>query len=188
MGSPPAISTPLNVPSLVRPMAETHASRKNQKLEWRLQQLRSLQAMLTDHGDDFVAALGKDLEKDPIQAAYTELMIVRNEIDYVTSKLGGWMSVERVPSLVFLAPCFSEVRRVPLLSPGVLVIGPSNYPLSLSLLPAVGSLAGGNPTVIKPSELCKNVSNLMARVLPNYFHDGVLQGERVALGFTNGQL
>ena len=71
---------------------------------------------------------------------------------------------------------FSTIDRKPLLAPGVLVIAPFNYPLQLALLPVVGSLAGGNPTVVKPSELTPTVSALMARLIPQYFEPGAVQG------------
>src|SRR6201987_2780980 len=50
----------------------------------------------------------------------------------------------------------------------VLVIGPWNYPLYLSLAPLVAAVAAGNCAVIKPSELAPATSALLARLLPQY--------------------
>jgi len=50
----------------------------------------------------------------------------------------------------------------------VLVIAPWNYPVQLSLLPAIGAIAGGNCVVIKPSEVAPAVSNWLATYLPKY--------------------
>jgi acyl-CoA reductase-like NAD-dependent aldehyde dehydrogenase len=60
---------------------------------------------------------------------------------------------------------------------GVLIIGPSNYPCSLTLNPLVGSLAAGNPAILKPSELCPNTARLLSRLIRMYFapEDGVVQ-------------
>ena len=104
-----------------------------------------------------------------------------SEIQLVRKRLKKWMEPERVATPLALAPCFAEVRRVPLGSPGVLVICPFNYPVLLALLPAVGALAGGNPVVIKPSELSPAVSSLLKWIVPLYFDRGVLQGEYLCL-------
>ena len=75
-----------------------------------------------------------------------------------------------------MVPNFAEYRYEPLRGPACLVIGPFNYPFQLTLVPAAGSLAAGNPTVIKPSELCKATSSLFATLVPKYFEQGALQG------------
>lgn len=73
-------------------------------------------------------------------------------------------------------PNFAEYRYEPLRGPATLIIGPFNYPFQLTLIPAAGSLSAGNPTVIKPSELCKATSKLLATLIPKYFQPGILQG------------
>ena len=50
----------------------------------------------------------------------------------------------------------------------VLVIGPWNYPLYLSLAPLVAAVAAGNCAVIKPSEWAPATSALLARLVPEY--------------------
>src|SRR6201987_842807 len=50
----------------------------------------------------------------------------------------------------------------------VLVIGPWNYPLSLSLPPLVAAVAAGNCAVVKPSELAPATSAVLARLVPEY--------------------
>ncbi len=73
-------------------------------------------------------------------------------------------------------PNFAEYRYEPLRGPATLIIGPFNYPFQLTLIPAAGSLSAGNPTVIKPSELCNATSKLLATLIPKYFQPGILQG------------
>ena len=50
----------------------------------------------------------------------------------------------------------------------VLVIGPWNYPLYLSLAPLVAAVAAGNCAVVKPSELAPATSAVLARLIPQY--------------------
>jgi acyl-CoA reductase-like NAD-dependent aldehyde dehydrogenase len=83
------------------------------------------------------------------------------------------MAPKHVPSPGFLLPAFSTITPRPKTGPACLVIGPSNYPFSLSLQPVAGSLAAGNPTVLKPSELTKAISALMHRLVTEYFDPSV---------------
>lgn len=50
----------------------------------------------------------------------------------------------------------------------ILVIGAWNYPLFLSLIPAVGALAAGNAVVLKPSEMAPHTEALLVKLLPKY--------------------
>ncbi|MGK7369784.1 MAG: aldehyde dehydrogenase family protein, partial [Candidatus Halalkalibacterium sp. M3_1C_030] len=56
-----------------------------------------------------------------------------------------------------------------------LVIGAWNYPLLLSLSPALGSMAAGNCTIIKPSEISSHTSALLAEVINSNFDPGYLK-------------
>lgn len=77
-----------------------------------------------------------------------------------------------------MIPNYAEYRYEPLRAPACLIIGPFNYPFQLTLVPALGSLSAGNPTVIKPSELCPATSTLLSTLIPKYFEQGALQGNR----------
>jgi len=140
---------------------------------------------VSENGPSILSALKSDLGKDPVQASYTELQTVTREIDHVLARLKRWMTPRKVPTPGVFAAAYSEVRRVPLATggmerPACLVVGSFNYPFSLSLLPAVGSLAGGNPTVIKPSEKCPATAELMEKLVGRYLDEGavrVIQGD-----------
>jgi aldehyde dehydrogenase (NAD+) len=59
------------------------------------------------------------------------------------------------------------------------IIGAWNYPIQLSLLPAVSALAAGNTVILKPSELSSSVSSCLKDLInshfeENYFH--VIEG------------
>ena len=57
----------------------------------------------------------------------------------------------------------------------ILIIGPWNYPFSLTLQPLVGALAAGNTAVLKPSEHAPNVSNLIKKLIEEYFPPEIVQ-------------
>jgi aldehyde dehydrogenase (NAD+) len=142
--------------------------------EWRVQQLKAVKRMLNDHKQECIDAVYQDLRKDPTETELTEIRQVTNEIEYFLKNLKQLMAPEFVPSPVLFAIGFSSILRKPLGQ--VLIIGPFNYPLLLTLLPLVGSLAGGNPTIVKPSELCPTVSTLLAKLVPQYLEPSAVQG------------
>ena len=53
----------------------------------------------------------------------------------------------------------------------VLNIAPWNYPFQLSLAPIVGAIAAGNTVILKPSEYATHTSNLLARLVAQYFDE-----------------
>ncbi|MEO6470399.1 MAG: aldehyde dehydrogenase family protein, partial [Aeromicrobium sp.] len=76
----------------------------------------------------------------------------------------------------------------------VLIIGPWNYPVQLSLCPLVAAIAAGNCAVIKPSELAPATSALLARLIPQYVDpevvvvvegDGLVTQNLLAQGFDH---
>jgi acyl-CoA reductase-like NAD-dependent aldehyde dehydrogenase len=99
--------------------------------------------------------------------------LLEQEIDYFIGNLKKLVAPKHVPSPGLCMPAFSTITPRPKTGPACLVIGPSNYPLSLSLQPVAGSLAAGNPTVLKPSELASATSTLMHRLVTEYFDPSV---------------
>ncbi len=165
----------LDVSSCIAPMVEVHESLANQTLKWRLEQLNKLLLMIDENEEAFKDAVYQDLRKDKTEFEYCEILCVRQEIRMFQKELKHWMKPKQVPSVTALAPCFSEVRSVPLSKPGCLVIAPFNYPFCLSLLPVIGAIGAGNPCLLKPSELVPTLSSLFAVLVPRYFDQGVFQ-------------
>jgi acyl-CoA reductase-like NAD-dependent aldehyde dehydrogenase len=167
-------SSALDVDAIRKPMQELHDSAVNFHFAWRQEQLLRLRSMLMDHWDDWIQALKIDLGKSTVEAVATELLMVRTDLDYTLRHLSSWMQPKKIPSPVICFPAFSHIEYRPLLGPAVLILGPSNYPLSLTLHPAVGALAAGNPVVLKPSELAPTVSQRLSQWVPHYFPPPVM--------------
>lgn len=171
----------LNVEALCKPMEATHASQVNYTYEWRVQQLKAVKRMIIEHKHEWTDAAFVDLHKNITETEMVELHAITSEIDYILKYFKSWMSPTSVAGPYYQIVGFSEVQHKPLTAPGVVVISPFNYPISLALLPLVGSLAGGNPTILKPSELTPTVSALMAKLIPKYLEPGAVQGNGEAL-------
>jgi acyl-CoA reductase-like NAD-dependent aldehyde dehydrogenase len=159
----------LDVAALRAPMQGTHDSGINGSFSWRMEQLKTLKRMVYEHWDELLEVLYTDLGKQRTEAAASEMIILAREIDFLIDNLQKLMAPTKVASPGVSIPAFSTITPRPKSGPACLVIGPSNYPVSLSLQPVAGSLAAGNPTVLKPSELASATSALLHRLVTEYF-------------------
>ena len=159
----------VDVDRIQRCMVDIHLSGHNRSFEWREIQLKRLQSMLEENQSIFQQAITNDLGRDRTEAIVAEIQPVQSEIKYFLQNLKQLMARQPVDYPAVLFPCTATIENVPLPPPGVLIIGPSNYPLNLVLRPLVGVLAGGNPCVIKPSELTPHTSEALALLVPKYF-------------------
>src|SRR4051812_47008930 len=139
-------------------------------VEWREGQLAAMRAMMTDHAEDFYAALWTDLRRNRTDADLTDVKFLAAEADHALSHLRQWMTPLPVNTPPALGPARVEVQFDPL---GVgLIIGTWNYPLMLALSPLIAAISGGNAAVVKPSEVAPATADVIARLLPEYLdHD-----------------
>jgi coniferyl-aldehyde dehydrogenase len=94
-------------------------------------------------------------------------MLVLSEIRHAGKHLKRWMAPQRVSTTLQFAPASNRLIPQPL---GVVgIIAPWNYPLQLTLAPAVAALAAGNRVMIKPSELVPRFSALLKEVIAQKF-------------------
>jgi coniferyl-aldehyde dehydrogenase len=134
----------------------------------RLDQLSRLRAAVSDNEKRFEAAISADFgHRCATETAIAETLMVLNEIKHASKHLKKWMAPQRVATALQFAPARNRLIPQPL---GVVgIIAPWNYPLQLTLAPAVGALAAGNRVMIKPSELVPRFSALLAEVIAAKF-------------------
>ena len=147
-------------------------SGKTRNEKWRRAQLNSLSNLLENHQQEILKALSQDLRK-PATEAFFEIIAVKQEIKLAQKSLSNWMKTRQINVPVSLKPAQALVQPDPLGC--ILIIGPWNYPFSLTLQPLVGALAAGNTAVLKPSEHAPNVSNLIKKLIEEYFPPEIVQ-------------
>ena len=147
-------------------------SGKTRNEKWRRVQLKSLSNLLENHQQEILKALSQDLGK-PATEAFFEIIAVKQEIKLAQKSLSNWMKTRQINVPVSLKPAQALVQPDPLGC--ILIIGPWNYPFSLTLQPLVGALAAGNTAVLKPSEHAPNVSNLIKKLIEKYFPPEIVQ-------------
>ena len=139
---------------------------------WRRKQLNALSNLIENHQEEILSALKEDLQKPPTEALF-EIIAIKQEIKLAQKNLFNWMQAKRINVPVSLKPAKAFVQPDPLGC--ILIIGPWNYPFSLTLQPLVGAFAAGNTAVLKPSEHSPHVSNLIKKLIEKYFEPNVTQ-------------
>ena len=162
----PSRTESLDTTALLSDLRGVFASGRTRGLAWRLDQLRGIERLCDEREAEIAAALAEDLGRPPVDAWLGDIASTKAEATYARKHLKGWMRRRRVPLSLNQLPGRGWVQYDPL--GVVLVIGPWNYPLYLSLAPLVAALAAGNCTVVKPSELAPATSALLARLVPEY--------------------
>ena len=153
-------------------LQEPVLSGKTRQEKWRRKQLHALSNLLVNHQQEILNALSEDLGKPPTEAFF-EIIAVKQEIKLAQKSLSNWMKAKQIHVPLSLRPAKAFVRPDPLGC--ILIIGPWNYPFSLTLQPLVAALAAGNTAVLKPSEHAPHISELIKKLIEKYFPANITQ-------------
>jgi len=189
---------PVDIPATVARLRRTFATGRTRDVEWRKRQLLQLQKLIEENEAAIAAALADDLDRNPFEAFIGDIATTAGEAKYAAKRVHRWSRRKYVLLEAAQLPGRGWIEYEPYGT--VLVIGAWNYPVYLTLGPAVGALAAGNAVVIKPSELAPASSHLMAELVPRYLDndavavvegDGAVSQELIAQGldrvmFTGG--
>lgn len=168
------------------------ATGRTKDVRWRLAQLEGIERLCDEREADIAAALEADLGRPAVEAWLGDIASTKGEAAYARKHLKKWMRRRRQSLPLSQLPGRGWVQYDPL--GVVLIIGPWNYPVYLSLGPIVAAVAAGNCAVLKPSELAPATSALLARLVPLYLDadavrvvegDGQTTQDLLALGFDH---
>jgi coniferyl-aldehyde dehydrogenase len=149
-------------------MFELSRTRPAPALEERLDRLARLRAVVADNERHFEQVISADFgHRSATETTIAETMLVLGEIKHAAKHLKKWMAPRRVSTALQFMPAKNRLIPQPL---GVVgVIAPWNYPLQLTLAPAVGAIAAGNRVMIKPSELVPRFAALLKEAIAAKF-------------------
>lgn len=162
----PAVPDLPDIPDAMARVRRAFGSGRTKDRAWRETQLRNVIRLLDEQEDQIAAALADDLGRSRAEAWLGDISSTRAEAVFALKHLRRWMRRQRQPLSPMQYPGSAWVQYEPL--GVVLVIGPWNYPVYLTLSPLVAALAAGNCAVVKPSELAPATSALLARLVPQY--------------------
>ena len=158
--------------NLVNKQQQFFSDGTTRSVDFRKKKLRKLKSLLQKNEQEFFQALHADFQKPAFETFETELMMIYQEIDHLLSNISGWTSPKKVSGSWITFPSKNYIHSQPY---GVsLIIGAWNYPLQLTINPALGSIAAGNCTILKPSEIASNTAGLLANIINNNFDAGFL--------------
>ncbi|MEY9700223.1 coniferyl aldehyde dehydrogenase [Bradyrhizobium diazoefficiens] len=134
----------------------------------RLDRLARLRAVVADNEERFRQAISTDFgHRSAVETTIAETMMVYSEIRHATKHLKSWMAPQRIATALQFLPARNRLMPQPL---GVVgIIAPWNYPLQLTLAPAIGAIAAGNLVIIKPSELVPHFAGLLKETVAARF-------------------
>lgn len=139
---------------------------KTLPLSFRENQLRALKRMYEENETKIIEALAFDLRKSKQESLVTEYGILMNDLHIQLNKLKEWSKRETpekdIVTIVDGVYVYHEPYGV------VLVIGPWNFPIQLSMLPVHGAIAAGNCVILKPSEVATACEKFIAEHVPKY--------------------
>lgn len=173
-----------SLPDVVARLRSTFRTGRTKSLDWRLSQLQALKKLMLEGRNDLCEGLKRDLGKSAMEGWVTECNLIEAEIQTFLDNLSSWMKPEPRQTNLLNQPATSYVHREPL---GVaLIMGAWNYPVMLTLMPLVGSIAAGNCAVIKvPSDKYSPASSsAMAKLIKQYLDPDcfdVVEGGREAI-------
>jgi aldehyde dehydrogenase (NAD+) len=171
-------------------LRRTFAGGRTRNVDWRKDQLQKLEKMMVENEAAIVDALAADLDRPPFEAWFGDSASTAAEARFAAKHVRRWARRKyrrlELPQL----PGRGWVEYEPYGT--VLIIGAWNYPIYLTLGPAVGAIAAGNTVLLKPSEISPASSTLMAELVPRYLDtdaitvvegDGAVSQELIAQGF-----
>lgn len=136
-------------------------------LRTRIDRVERLQAMVLDHCDELAQALADDFGTRPREVSVlADVVGAMGDLEYQKKHLRSWLRTQPHGRLRALSGLRQYVRHDPL---GVVgVMGPWNFPVQLTVLPAGTALAAGNRVVIRPSEVTARASALLSDIAGRY--------------------
>ncbi|MCS6795562.1 MAG: aldehyde dehydrogenase family protein, partial [Raineya sp.] len=140
---------------------------KTLDISFRLQKLKDLQKAIQRYEGAIFEALEKDFRKSTFETFATEIALILDEIKIMLENVRQWAKPQPVRGSWLLFPSSSYLYPEPYGT--VLVIGAWNYPLQLTIVPAVGAIAAGNCVIIKPSELASHTSAVIKKIISEVF-------------------
>jgi coniferyl-aldehyde dehydrogenase len=149
-------------------MFEASRGEPTPTLEARLDRLMRLRAAVAENEARFAAVISADFgHRSATETTIAETVFLLGELRHAAKHVRRWMAPRRIATALQFMPARNRLLPQPL---GVVgIIAPWNYPLQLTLAPAIGAIAAGNRVIIKPSELTPRFAALLREIIAAKF-------------------
>ncbi|MEG0315046.1 MAG: aldehyde dehydrogenase family protein [Erysipelotrichaceae bacterium] len=163
----------------LKELDDVYTLQKNSKVKlnlndinYRIKLLNILSNLIQDNEEELMDDLCFDLGKSKQEAYMSEFAIVYQEIDYFIKNLKRISRDKFVKTPISLLPGYS--KTISSAYGQVLILAPWNYPINLSIVPLIGSIAGGNRTILKLSAQSVRTSTKLASLINSNFDSGTI--------------
>ena len=127
-----------------------------------------LKWLVLDNADELTEAMREDYGSRPeTLSMLSDIASSMPDLDHQRKNVKKWMKPARISRALDKVGFQQEVRHDP---KGVVgIIGPWNFPLYLTIVPAGSALAAGNRVMIRPSSVTANTTEVLCSRAPDYF-------------------
>jgi coniferyl-aldehyde dehydrogenase len=134
----------------------------------RIDRINRLQSMLLDNAEEISEALTADFGSRPRELSMAaDIAGCMIDLAHQKRHVTKWMQTSTPGKLLARAGLRQEVRHDP---KGVVgIMGPWNFPLQLTIVPAGSAFAAGNRVLMRPSSVTAKTTEVLARLAPQYF-------------------
>ncbi|AWH94703.1 aldehyde dehydrogenase family protein [Dietzia psychralcaliphila] len=134
----------------------------------RRDRIQRLKHLVLDNAAELTEAIREDYGSRPETfSTITDIASSIPDLDHQRGYLAKWMRPTRVSRVLDAVGFTQQVRHDP---KGVVgIIGPWNFPLYLTIVPAGSALAAGNRVMIRPSSVTAHTTEVLCRRAPEYF-------------------
>ncbi|WP_298442884.1 aldehyde dehydrogenase family protein [Gordonia sp. (in: high G+C Gram-positive bacteria)] len=134
----------------------------------RIDRINRLGQMLLDNEKAITEALNADFGTRPRELSIaTDVAGCLIDLTHQRRHAAEWMRETNVAKVQGLLGFKQRLRHDPL---GVVgIMGPWNFPLQLTIVPAGSAFAAGNRVLMRPSSITARTTEVIARVAPDYF-------------------
>ena len=134
----------------------------------RRDRIQRLKQLVLDNTAELTEAMREDYGSRPETfSTLTDIASSIPDLDTQRANLKKWMKPDRPSRLLDAAGFTQQVRKDP---KGVVgIIGPWNFPLYLTIVPAGSALGAGNRVMVRPSSVTAHTTEVLCRRAPEYF-------------------
>ena len=158
-----------NIEDIIKKQRDFFKTGKTKDPDFRVMQLQKLRNSINSNEALLLDALKKDLNKSTFEAYTSEVGFALNDIDFMIKNLKSFAK----PVKVKTPPAYLGGKSFIISEPygEALIIGPWNYPFQLIISPLVGSIAGGNCSILKPSRSAPETYKAIEKVISDAFDE-----------------
>ena len=151
------------IEDIVKAKREFFFKGNTKDLKTRIKWVKQIRDNLVLYKNEFYDAFKADFNKSSVEVATTELGQVIKECDFLIKKGRRYLNPKFIKTGFINRKSYGFIFKEP--HGVVLVVSPWNYPLNLSLIPAISALFCGNCVLLKLSKNTPNINKVIENAI-----------------------